>query len=231
MSEEGKEATGEEAATGSFVEKEDVVQEPFFDLNEADPELLELQAKIKAERDKAHHARENTADIEARITKQIAEAVVQKLRDEQAQQPPKEPLEEDEEHKETKETDVAAPFDEPYDNSVEDVWLQHVKDAEMTVKEVEKEPEVESDQIDLKEYQFNRKAIQREGKAAAVRVVPRCQMNNQTRPIRTPLYDLLLEKHNFHKALVREYELRQSLSENERVAKDRYALTVASSRE
>ncbi len=231
MSDEIKDAKD---TSGALLDKDEPIQEPVLDPSEeADPELQELRAKIKAEKERARHARMDTGDIEARITKQIAEAVIQKLKDEQTLYPPptetksrnSKDLDDDQgKNKETKETDMTSSViatEEPCDNSVEDSWLQHVKDAELSVK-AGKEPETEG--VGLEEDQFSRRAI---GKASSfvAHTVPKCPVTYQSKMIRTPIYDLLLEKYNFHKALVHEYDLRHALAEHEKFTKDRYRIS------
>ncbi len=195
-------------------------------LEETDPELLELKLKIQEEKERnERHIREKTCDLEARLGKEIEAAYI---------------LAEDAARKEdTKETEgtssvpeeLPAEQDPLLDENLKQ-YLDHVAD-EPKVEPVKleelklplEEAQAEPEPVQV-EAPFSRKNVEKSGQDAKL-IIPRAQPKHEVKlVVKTPIYDLLLEKTGLHTCLIQEYELRKLLSKNERFAKDRYVVLV-----
>jgi len=234
MTDEPKQEQNTGNAAGALIENDEDVSDVLLDANEdMDPELLELKNKIEEEKRKTmHHVREKTVDLQARLTKQIAEMAFEQVKAEvpfeiNSVAASAEAEELAKETGETEENSLAQEVMEVvYDNAVEERWTQYVNDVKTTIEEEKHpvppiEPHIGVTGIQSQSDPFSQKPTEQSGKISFVQTVPKLQLKIETKLVKTPIYDLLLEKCNLHKALVQEYELKKLLCEHEKALKDK----------
>jgi len=94
--------------------------------------------------------------------------------------------------------------------TLEEQWRQYLEEP---VEENKEDENKGNDDLDSGN-QYNRKLINRAiiNKNTNL-MIPRANSDTKVKPIKTPIYDLLLEKIDLHTCLIREYEFRKSLME------------------
>jgi len=198
-----------------------------------DPDILEIKKKLEEEKAIAH-TREKTIDMQARLNKEIEDALTQNSQELLGKSGA------------TKESDFIGheennnkenPIQNPIENPLENEWNKCIEEAKNPIEIVEDipldtknsfAPENKDDISAEVESPFNRKGIEKIAGHPKINrpIVPRAPVSNKllVKLIKTPIYDLLLEKTNMHANMINEYELRKLLTKHENIFNDKYFL-------
>ncbi len=192
-----------------------------------DPEFQEMKAKLKAEMAKATHKRENTIELSERIQREVEERAKAQIqaqvqgqtqksastkeaqKDEGIDEKPAEPA--------VRELlDLCENVESNYKTEIDDLWSKCVEDAKKPNGEESKGPPPPPDFTKIDEAilknPFLRRMVRAPEGDGSMPVIQKFVISKSEYELpQCLLYDLLLERFNFHAAVVPDYSLRKQL--------------------